>query len=52
MIKTLSMVGIAGKYVNITKAMYEKAQPTLSFKGKRLSVSSDRWKNTKINTHI
>lgn len=36
------MLGIPGKYVNITKAIYEKAQTTLSFKGKRVSVSSDR----------
>lgn len=44
------MLGIAGKYINITEATYEKAQPNLSFKEKRLSVWSDRWKNTMIAT--
>lgn len=40
MIKIFSTLDITEKYVNITKAIYEKAQPTLSFKGKKLSVSS------------
>ena len=36
MIETLSKVGIEGTYLNITKAIYDKPNTTITFNGQNL----------------
>ena len=36
MIRTLNKVGIEGTYINIIKAIYDKATPNITFNGERL----------------